>query len=96
MPNIRIHRYAVDPEDYDVFITRRSAVIAAVRAKHPGLAEARLVKLDDGSFVDTWLWDSADQMQAALAEAPSIPEVRAAMSLTQGATNQNGEIIDER
>jgi len=35
-------------------------------------------------------------MQAALADLPSIPEARAAMSLTQGATADDGEIIDER
>jgi hypothetical protein len=34
-------------------------------------------------------------MQAALAAMP-IPEARAAMSLTRGATAQDGEIIDER
>jgi hypothetical protein len=34
-------------------------------------------------------------MQAALAAMP-IPEARAAMSLTHGATAQDGEVIDER
>jgi hypothetical protein len=46
----------------------------------------------DGTFTDTWRWDSAGQMQAALAVVPA----RAAMSLSRDATARNGEIVDER
>ena len=76
-------------------LARRAAVIAAVRAAHPGLSHARLIRLDDGTFTDAWRWDTAEQMQAALAAMP-IPEARAAMSLTRDATAQDGEIVDER
>ena len=71
-------------------------MIAAIRADHPGLAEARLIRLEDGTFVDAWRWDSAEQMQAALAAAPTYPEVPAAMSLTRERTAEDGEIVDER
>jgi hypothetical protein len=96
MTNIRIHRYAVDPSDLEEFISRRAAVIAAMRERHPGLTETRLIRLGDGTFVDTWRWASAEEMQAAFASAPEMPEVPAAMSLTRDASNEDGEVVDER
>ena len=91
----RTHHYTVDAADLPELLTRRAAVITAVRAAHPGLTHTRLTRLDDGSYTDTWRWDSAEHMQAALAAMP-IPQARAAMSLTHDATAQDGEVIDER
>ena len=96
MPASRTHRYTVDPADLDELIARRATLIAAIRAAHPGLAETRLTRLQDGTFTDVWRWDSAEQMQAALADMARFPEARAAMSLTRDATAVDGEIIDER
>jgi Antibiotic biosynthesis monooxygenase len=96
MPDIRIHRYAVDAADADEFLARRAELISAMRAKHPGLVETRLIRLDDGTLIDSWRWASAEKMHAALAAAPTFPEVRAAMSLVREASNEDGEIIDER
>lgn len=92
----RTHRYTVDPADLDQLIARRATLIAAIRAAHPGLAEARLTRLEDGTFTDVWRWDSAEQMRAALADTARFPEARAAMSLTRDATAVDGEIVDER
>jgi hypothetical protein len=91
----RIHHYAVDPADFEKLLARRATVIAAIRAAHPGLAQAQLTRQEDGTYTDIWRWDTAEQMQAALAAMP-IPEARAAMSLTRDATAVDGEIIDER
>ena len=91
----RTHRYTVDPADLPELLTRRAAVITAIRANHPGLTHTRLTRLEDGTFADTWCWDSAGHMQAALAAMP-IPQARAAMSLTRDATAEDGEVIDER
>jgi hypothetical protein len=85
----------VDAADLPELLTRRASVITAIRAAHTGLAHTRLTRLEDGTLADTWRWDSAGQMQAVLAVMP-IPEARAAMSLTRGATFADGEIIDER
>jgi hypothetical protein len=96
MADIRIHHYAVDAADHDEFLARRAALIDAMRARHPGLIEALLVRLDDGTFVDSWRWESAEAMRAALAAAPTFPEIRAAMSLTRDTTNEDGEVVDRR
>jgi hypothetical protein len=96
MATMRIHRYRVDANDLDALVERRIELIAAMRARHPGLAETRLIDLGDGSYIDTWRWDSAEQMQAAFADVANIPEARAAMQLTHDASADNGDVIDER
>jgi hypothetical protein len=65
-----------------------------VRSAYPGLTGTRLTRLDDGTFTDTWLWDTAERMRAA-SPATSLPEARAAMSMVRDHTARNGEIIDE-
>jgi hypothetical protein len=97
MSAIRIHRYVVDPADVDDLIARRATLIAAIRAKHPGLVEARLIRLRDDTYIDSWRWESKEQMKAALAAgAPALPEARAAWSLTRDASKEDGEVVDER
>jgi EmrB/QacA subfamily drug resistance transporter len=91
----RTHHYTLDPADLDELLARRATLIATVRESYPGLTETRLTRLADGTYTDVWRWDSTEQMQAALAAAPTIPEARAAMSLTRHLTALNGEIIDE-
>lgn len=95
MAEIRIHRYRVDPADVDELIARRAALIDWVRSRLPGLLETRLIRLEDGTFVDSWRWESAEHMQAAIAAAP-FPEAGAAWALTREATSEDGEIVDER
>ncbi len=68
---------------------------AAIRADHPGLIEIRLIKLEDGTHTDTWVWDSPAQMAAAFAAAGTVAEIGPAMSLIKDATAINGEIIDQ-
>ena len=92
----RTHRYTVDPADLDELIARRATLIAAIRAAHSGLAEARLTRLEDGTCTDVWRWESPEQMRAALADMPRFPQARAAWSLTRDATHVDGEIVDER
>jgi hypothetical protein len=96
MAVVRTHRYRVDPADLEELLRRRAKLIAAIRAAYTGLAEVRLTRLDDETFTDAWRWDSAEQMRAALAAAPTLPEARAAMSLTRDSTAEDGEIVDER
>jgi len=96
MTDIRVHRYQVEPERLDEFVARRAELIGAMRAKHPGLAETRLIDLGDGNYIDTWRWDTPAQMGAAFADVANIPEAHAAMSLTQNASAEDGSVIDAR
>lgn len=96
MAVVRNHHYKVDPGDVEELIARRAELIAAIRSAFPGLVEARLTRLDDGTFTDVWRWDSAEHMQSAFAAMRTIPEVGPAMALVRDNNAQNGEIIDER
>jgi hypothetical protein len=95
MALVRIHQYAVTPADLPELLTRRAAVIAAIRAKHSGLSHTQLTRHGNDTFTDVWRWNTEEEMQAALATMP-IPEATAAMSLTRDTTARDGQIVDER
>jgi Antibiotic biosynthesis monooxygenase len=95
MADFRIHRYRVDPADVEELQARRRTLIDAIRAAHPGLRETRLIRVEDGTYIDAWRWDSAEHMQAALAAAP-FPEAGPAWFLTQEATSEDAEVVEER
>lgn len=79
MAVLRVHHYTVD----------------AIRADHPGLSKTSLVKLEDGTYTDTWQWESAEQMGTAFAAAGTVAEIAPAMSLTTNATATTGEVVSE-
>jgi hypothetical protein len=91
----KTHHYSVEPADLAELLVRRADLITAVRAAYPGLAGTQLTRLEDGTFTDTWRWDTAERLRAAR-PATELPEARAAMSLVHDHTARNGEIIDER
>ncbi|MFI6677815.1 antibiotic biosynthesis monooxygenase [Kribbella sp. NPDC050470] len=93
---VRIHTYAVDPDKLDEFLERRAKVIGVIRDAHPGLTSTQLVRLEDGTYTDTWRWESFPAMAAAFPLAQS-PEAVAAWSLVSAPpTATNAQIIDER
>jgi hypothetical protein len=96
MPAVRIHRYRVDPAQLDDLLTRRAQAIDGVRSGFPGLTGTTLVRLDDGSYVDTWHWESAETMRAALAAAGGAPPVAATLGLTHDHATDSGEVVDQR
>ena len=53
---------------------RRPALEAAVRERLPGLLEIRLVRLDDGTYLDVLRWESRAAADAAVDQFASIPE----------------------
>jgi hypothetical protein len=95
MPVVRVHHYSVDETNVEEFLKRRTVVIDAIRADHPALSETRLIKLEDGTYTDTWVWDSHAQMGAAFAAAGSLAAAGAAWALTSDVTGVNGEIVDQ-
>ncbi len=93
MTFVRITRFKTDPANDQAMIEKRAVLIAAVRESFPGLTEARLGRLEDGTWVDHWYWENAELMGKALAAAPTIPEAGAAFSLTTDTTAESAEII---
>src|SRR5579872_2120946 len=58
MPVIRTTRFEVAPADVEEMIARRNALVAAVRNAFPGLTEARLARVRDQVWIDSWRWES--------------------------------------
>jgi hypothetical protein len=92
----RFARFHVEPTDVDEMISKRAAVIAAIRQRFPGLTEARLTRLDERRWVDVWRWESAADLQRALEGGPTIPEAPALFALAQELSTEDAEIVDER
>ena len=55
-------------------IAGRPALEAAVRERLPGLLDIRLVRLDDGTYLDMLRWESRPAADAAIDEFASIRE----------------------
>ncbi|MBO0771606.1 MAG: antibiotic biosynthesis monooxygenase [Actinobacteria bacterium] len=96
MAIIRTTRFKADPARATEVVARRAELISAVRAAFPGLTEARLAQVDEGTWVDMWRWDSAESLATALAGAPALPAAAAAFSLVTDVTAENADLVDER
>ncbi|NDL56844.1 antibiotic biosynthesis monooxygenase [Phytoactinopolyspora mesophila] len=96
MAVVRTTRFQVDPEVVDEFLRRRAVMIDTLRQAFPGLVQARLARVDERTWVDTWLWESAEHVQAALGGAATIPAVPAAFELVSDAEAEQAEVVDAR
>mgnify|MGYP001354018961 FL=1 len=96
MAVIRFTRFTADPADAEEVLAKRAALIAAVRDAFPGLTDARLAKIDDGAWIDTWRWDSQASLEAAVAGAPDLPEVQTAFALVRDVSAETADLVDER
>jgi hypothetical protein len=76
-------------------LAKRASLLGAVRNAFSGLTEARLIRVDDETWLDTWRWASLEDLRAGLAGAPSLPEAAAAFALTRDATAEQGDVVDE-
>lgn len=98
MAVIRTTRFEVAPADVEEMIARRNALVAAVRNAFPSLTEARLARAGEQVWIDSWRWESAASLDAALQAAATgaLPEAGPAFALTRNAAAESAEIVDER
>jgi hypothetical protein len=87
-------RFTVEPSDTEELLRRRATLIETVRGRFPGLTEARLARVDDTTWVDSWRWRSPEDLQRAADAA--LPEAAAAFELTRDVSQELGEVVDER
>ena len=74
-------------------LSRRLALEAGVRQKLPGLLDIRLVRLDDGTYLDVLRWESREVADAAIelfAEVPEAGEIHG--FLPEGIAHHRGEV----
>lgn len=98
MAVIRTTRFEVAPADVEEMIARRNALVAAVRDAFPGLTEARLARVGEQLWTDSWRWETAASLDTALQAAATgaLPAAGPAFALTGNATAESAEIVDER
>jgi hypothetical protein len=77
-------------------MARRADLVAATRRLYPGLIDARLLRVDDTTWLDLWRWESMARAEAAIAGAHDIPGATAAFELTSNVSAEFTEIVDER
>jgi heme-degrading monooxygenase HmoA len=93
------------PEFYDVvharvrdgaeeeMLSRRLALEAGVRQKLPGLLDIRLVRLDDGTYLDVLRWESREAADAAIELFAKVPEAGEIHGfLPEGIAHHRGEV----
>jgi heme-degrading monooxygenase HmoA len=94
------------PEFYDVvhakvrdgaeeeMLRRRPALEAGVREKLPGLIDIRLIRLDDGTYLDLLRWESRAAADAAIEKFAEIPEAGEIHDLLSGGdlAHHRGEV----
>lgn len=86
MSVLTITRVTVAPADTEELVRRHAALVEAVG---PALADARIGRLDDTTWVAVWRWASAEDLAEARRTPP--PQARSAFSLT---TAQSVEDIE--
>jgi heme-degrading monooxygenase HmoA len=79
-------------------ISRRPALEAGVKEKLPGLLEIRLIRLDDGTYIDLLRWESREAADAAVEKFADIPEAGEIHSFLSGGdlAHHRGEIVGTR
>src|SRR5919108_4959297 len=68
-----VHAKVRDGAEEDM-LRRRPALEAGVREKLPGLVDIRLIRLEDGTYIDLLRWESRQAADAAVEKFAEIPE----------------------
>lgn len=72
---LELSRYVVEGDQEQQFLAKRGAMVEAAKENFPGLIGVTLAKLDDGSYVDAWIWEDRSFCEAAMAKVETVPVV---------------------
>ena len=72
---LELGRYAIERAQEQPFLAKRGAMVEAAKENFSGLIDVMLAKLDDGSYVDAWIWEDRSYCEAAMAKAEAVPAV---------------------
>jgi hypothetical protein len=70
-----LSRYIVEGDQEHQFLAKRGVMVEAAKENFPGLIDVTLAKLDDGSYVDAWIWEDRSYCEAAMAKVETVPVV---------------------
>jgi hypothetical protein len=63
MAVLELARFKVGIGKAEAMVSSRDDMMAAMRARFPGLIEARLARLDEETWIDVWRWDTLENAQ---------------------------------
>ncbi len=72
---LELSRYVVEGDQEQAFLAKRGAMVKAAKENFPGLIDVKLAKLDDGSYVDAWIWEDRSFCEAAMAKVETVSAV---------------------
>jgi hypothetical protein len=72
---LELSRYVVQDDQEQQFLAKRGAMLEAAKENFPGLIDVTLAKLDDGSYVDAWIWEDRSFCEAAMAKVETVPVI---------------------
>jgi hypothetical protein len=72
---LELSRYVVEGDQEQQLLAKREAMVKAAKETFAGLIDVTLAKLDDGSYVDAWIWEDRAFCEAAMAQVEGVPAV---------------------
>jgi hypothetical protein len=72
---LELSRYVIEGDQEQPFLAKRGAMVEAAKENFPGLIDVTLARLDDGSYVDAWIWEDRRFCEAAMAKVEAVPEI---------------------
>ena len=72
---LELSRYVVEGDQEQRFLAKREAMVEAAKENFAGLIDVTLAKLEDGSYVDAWIWEDRSLCEAAMAKVETVPVV---------------------
>jgi hypothetical protein len=72
---LELSRYVVEDDQEQQLLAKRGAMVEAAKESFPGLVDVTLAKLDDGSYVDAWIWEDRSFCEAAMAKVETVPVI---------------------
>ncbi|MDG4824082.1 hypothetical protein O7635_19690 [Asanoa sp. WMMD1127] len=94
MSIVRVTRFTANTSDTDGLLAKRAELIASVRAGFAGPTATRLTKDEEGTWTDTWSWNSVADVEAAA--AARLPVAGEAFALVTVTGVETAEVVDER
>jgi len=72
---LELSRYVVEGDQEQQLLAKRGAMVEAAKENFQGLIDVTLAKLDDGSYVDAWIWEDRSLCEAAMAKVEAVPVI---------------------
>jgi hypothetical protein len=68
-------RYVVEGDQEQQFLAKREAMVKAAKENFAGLIDVILAKLDNGPYVEAWIWEDRRFCERAMAKLEAVPAV---------------------